>query len=61
MAKNTGNGYRIGSVKGRTQNTAPNGNAIKRDVETGRIIDQKTTPGPYKGVAKEPDGRRDKN
>jgi hypothetical protein len=59
MAKNTGKDYRIGSVTNRTQNTAPNGNAIKRDTNTGRIIDQKTTPGPYKGVAKEPDGRRD--
>lgn len=59
MAKNTGNGFRIGSVNDRTQNKAPNGNPIKRDTTTGRIIDQKTTPGPYKGVAKKPDGRRD--
>ena len=58
MAKNTGSGHRNGSVTGRTQNTAPNGNAIKRDADTGRIMDQKTTDGPYKGVAKEPDGRR---
>lgn len=58
MARNTGSGHRIGSVKGRTQFTAPNGNAVKRDSATGRIVGQKTTPGPYKGVAREPDGRR---
>lgn len=58
MAEYTGNGYRISSVTNRTQNVAPNGNPIKRDTETGRIIDQKTTPGPYNGVAKEPDRRR---
>lgn len=58
MAKNTGKGYRLGSVNDRTQNEAPNGNAIKRDTTNGRIIDQKTTEGPYKGVAKEPDHRR---
>ena len=58
MAKNTGSGHRVGSVTDRTQNKAPNGNAIKRNTETGRIIDQKTKEGPYKGVAKEPDGRR---
>lgn len=60
MAKNTGEGYRKGSVVDRTQNKAPNGNAIKRDTNTGRIIDQKTTEGDYKGVAHEPDGRRKK-
>lgn len=58
MAKNTGNGHRIGSVNDRTQNKAPNGNAIKRDTDAGRIIDQKSTDGPFKGVAKEPDHRR---
>lgn len=58
MATNSGKGHRTGSVKDRTQFTAPNGNAVKRDASTGRILDQKTTPGPYKGVAKEPDGRR---
>lgn len=59
MAKNTGNGHRVGSVNDRTQNKAPNGNAIKRDTETGQIIDQKSTPGKFKGVAQETDHRRD--
>lgn len=60
MAKNTGEGSRKGSVNDRTQTTAPNGNAIKRDTETGQIIDQKTTEGDFKGVAHEKDGRRTK-
>ena len=53
MARNTGNGYREGAIKDRTQNKAPNGNTIKRDVKTGKIIDQKTTPNDYKGVRHE--------
>ena len=53
MATNTGKGYRQGAVTGRTQNKAPNGNPIKRDTATGRIVDQKTTPGDYKGVRHE--------
>lgn len=56
MAKNTGNGHRSGSVNGRTQVETPTGWA-KRDVETGRFIDNKRDE-PFKGVAKEPDGRR---
>lgn len=58
MAKNTGNDYRRGSVDNRTQFQAPNGNAAKRDTETGRIISQKTSGGDYKGVAHEVDKRR---
>lgn len=55
MARNgqAGNG-RIGSIKGRTQFQGPNGNWIKRDTSTGRILDQKTSsPTPFKGVRKE--------
>lgn len=55
MAKNgsPGNG-RIGAVKGRTQFQGPNGNWIKRDASTGRIMDQKTSSStPFKGVTKE--------
>lgn len=60
MAKNgPRGGGRKGPVKTRTQFRTPNGNWAKRDRKTGRIIDQKTTPGPYKGVAREPDGRQD--
>lgn len=59
MAGNTGDNHRDGSVKNRTQVQNPkNGNFTKRDTETGRFIDQKTTGGPFKGVAKEKDGRR---
>ena len=57
MAKNTGDGFRRGSVTGRTQFKGSDGNWIKRDEGTGRFMDRKSTPGPYKGVAKEPDGR----
>ena len=53
MAKNTGKGYRVGPIKDRVQNKAPNGNPIKIDTKTGKIIDQKTTPGDYKGVKHE--------
>ena len=53
MAKNTGRGFRRGAVKNRTQTKAPNGNAVKRDSDTGRFTDQKTTPGYFKGVTHE--------
>ncbi|MBT2763382.1 hypothetical protein [Paenibacillus sp. ISL-20] len=50
MAKNTGNGYRKGAVKDRTQFQSPNGNWAKRDTDTGRIMDQKSSGGRFKGV-----------
>lgn len=59
MARNTGNGFRRGSVDNRTQTQAPNGNWVKRDTETGRFMDQKQDGTPFKGVAKEIDHRRD--
>lgn len=55
VAKNgeKGNG-RIGAIKDRTQLEAPNGNWTKRDTETGRFLDQKTSSEkPFKGVRKE--------
>jgi len=58
MAKNTGDGFRRGSVDNRTQFQAPNGNFVKRNTETGRFMDQKTSGGAFKGVAHEKDGRR---
>jgi len=58
MAKNTGKGFRIGSVKDRTQTQTPHGNWVKRDAKTGRFMDQKADGKPFKGVAKEVDGRR---
>ncbi len=66
MAKNTGEGYRIGSVDNRTQVQNPvTGDWIKRDRDpesesTGEFIDVKTDGTPFKGVAKEPDGRRNR-
>jgi hypothetical protein len=61
MAKNTGDGSRIGSVKDRTQVLNPKtGNYVKRDADTGQFMDQKSDGKPFKGVAQEPDGRRRK-
>lgn len=59
MAKNTGEDHREGSVKDRTQGENPqNENYTKRDTGTGKYMDQKEDGEPFKGVAKEPDGRR---
>lgn len=52
-------GGRKGSVTNRTQFRHPNGNFVKRDRTTGQFIAQKKSPGPFKGVAREPDGRQD--
>lgn len=52
MAGNSGN-HRDGAVKDRSQFKAPNGNHVKRDTKTGKFMDQKTTPGKFKGVPKE--------
>lgn len=57
MARNTGDGFRRGAVSGRTQFQRPDGNWQKRDEGNGRLMAVKQSPGPYKGVAKEPDGR----
>lgn len=58
MAKNTGEGFRRGSVKNRTQLQTESGKFVKRDRETGEFMDQKKDDQPFKGVAKEPDERR---
>jgi hypothetical protein len=57
MAKNTNDGYRKGAVKGRTQYQRPDGSWQKRDERTGRLMSVKDDGKPFKGVAKEPDGR----
>lgn len=57
MAKNTGKGYRRGSVDKRTQFKGADGRWRKRNSETGRIMDTKSDDKPFKGVAKEPDDR----
>jgi len=54
MAKNTGQGFRRGEVRGRSQVKNPKtGEWTKRDSETGRFIDGKKNGQPFKGVRKE--------
>ena len=51
MAENTGDSPRSGAVKDRVQIKNPvTGKYVRIDTKTGRIIDHKKTPGPYKGV-----------
>lgn len=64
MAKNTGDGSRIGAVKDRTQVKNPKtGDWTKRNEDkdsshTGEFMAVKKDKKPFKGVAKEPDERR---
>lgn len=59
MAKNTGKGYRKGSVDNRTQVHNPKiDRFVKRDTNTGRFTNVKNDDRPFKGVAKEKDDRR---
>jgi hypothetical protein len=52
--KPTGDGHRNGAVRQRSQTQTPSGNWVKRDTETGRFMDVKTTDKtPFKGVTKE--------
>lgn len=56
MAKNKpiGDGHRIGAVRERSQVQTPSGNWVKRDTNTGRFMDVKTSEKtPFKGVRKE--------
>jgi hypothetical protein len=55
MATNkvTNDDHREGAVTGRSQFQTPSGNWAKRDDSTGRIVDVKSGPGPFKGVRKE--------
>jgi hypothetical protein len=57
MAKNTGAGHRKGAVTARTQFQRPDGHWQKRDERTGELMAVKDDGKPFKGVAKEPDGR----
>lgn len=55
MAKNTDEGYRRGAVKDRIQALNPvTKRYVKIDTNSGRIIDQKKTAGPYKGIREAP-------
>ena len=52
MAK-TGKQAKTGTVRSRVQVKNPvTDRWVKIDTQTGRIIDHKRTPGPYKGVEK---------
>lgn len=56
MAKNApiGDGRRIGAVRERSQTQTPSGHWVKRDANTGRFMDVKTSDKtPFKGVRKE--------
>lgn len=54
MAKNTGEGYRKGEVKGRSQTHNPETDTwTKRDTESGEFMDVKKDGQPFKGVRKE--------
>jgi hypothetical protein len=57
MASNTGNGFRRGAVTGRTQFKRDDGKWQKRDERNGQFMPVKDDGKPFKGVAKEPDGR----
>ena len=54
MAKNTGKGYRRGAVDNRSQAFNPKTEQwVKRNAETGRVMDVKQDGDPFKGVRKE--------
>lgn len=60
MSKNTDKGFRKGSVAERSQLNLDEkkGKFVKRDLKTGEFTDVKEDNKPFKGVAKEPDGRK---
>ena len=62
MATNTGKDFRKGAVDDRSQlDLDPKkGKFVKRDTTSGRFIDLKEDEKPFKGVAKEPDHRKDR-
>lgn len=49
-----GDGRRRGAVRSRSQAYNPQTNRwVKRDADTGRFMDMKADPAPFKGVRKE--------
>jgi len=53
MATNTDKGSRKGAVAGRVQVLNPRTERwVKLDTTTGRILDQKKSNGPHKGIKK---------
>ncbi len=61
IATNSGKGFRHGAVTGRTQLQRSDGLFQKRNERTGEFMEVKQTPGKFKGIAREPDGRDTKN
>lgn len=61
MAANTGKDFRRGAVTARTQFERSDGLFQKRNERTGEFMEVKQSEGPFKGVAKEPDGRDTEN
>ncbi len=53
VAKNSGGGYRIGSVKGRSQTVTMSGHFVMRDTKTGKFLNVKSDGTAFKGVTKE--------
>lgn len=56
MATNppAGDGHRKGAVRNRSQVLNPHTRRyVKRDIETGRFLDQKSDTKPFKGVRRE--------
>lgn len=50
----TGDGHRVGAVRERSQVHNPKTDRwTKRDTESGRFMDQKADPEPFKGVRRE--------
>ncbi|MGX7950850.1 hypothetical protein [Oleidesulfovibrio alaskensis] len=58
MAKNTGDGYRKGSVTDRSQAYNPKTEQWVKRGPDGKFMDVKQDGTPFKGVAKEEDGRK---
>jgi len=58
MAKNTGRGFRRGSVDKRTQTFNPKTKVWIKRAPDGTFMDVKSGGKPFKGVAKEVDDRR---
>jgi len=61
MAKNTGHNHRRGAMTARTQFQRTDGMYQKRDERSGHFMEVKQSSGPFKGIAKEPDGRDSEN
>jgi hypothetical protein len=66
MAKDTGKGFRVGAVKGRTQSENPvtkdwtKRNETPGSKKKGEFMDVKSDGKKFKGIAREPDKRRKK-